>query len=307
MELVTYPERTGGQAHHCLVNLFMDATTFWKSVNLRPKGMADDDIINTLKALPRDKNVLLSSENLVWLDNQSINVLKELLAGFDLYVVLYARRQDDALQALYQTVVASIGEAKTFSDYTSEGVRVLFDYYKIAENWQSVVGDGKVIVRVYEKEQLYQRDSVLDFFHVLEEILQSKIDLSDWERSTGTVNRGLPAHITSLVQKLNNNGLFSKKFLIPAIKIIARFVYKDSRGSYEIILPSERRALLDSFTESNENLARKFLGRKDGVLFHNLSIKQTDNEWHEKYSQAGSHLKLLLRDIALQLKPQKIS
>jgi hypothetical protein len=303
-ELVTYPERTGGQAHHCLVNLFMDATTFWKSVNLRPNGMADEDIVTALKALPRDKNILLSSENLVWLDNQSINTLKELLTGYDVNVVLYARRQDDALQALYQTVVASIGEAKTFADYTSEGVRVLFDYCKIAENWQSVMGDDKVIVRVYEKAQLYQRDSVLDFFHVLEEILQSKIDLADWEKNTGTVNRGLPAHITNLIRL--QNGMISKKLVVPAIKIIARFLYKNSRGSYEIILPSERKALLESFAKSNETLARKFLNRKDGVLFHDLSIKQTDKEWHEKYSQSGSYFKLLLRDIVLQLKPQKI-
>jgi hypothetical protein len=305
MELVTYPERTGGQAHHCLVNLFMDATTFWKSVNLRPKGMADDDIVNSLKALPRDKNILLSSENLVWLDKQSIHNLNELLTGFDVYVVLYARRQDDALQALYQTVVASIGESKTFADYTSEGVRILFDYCKIAENWQSVFGDRKVIVRVYEKSQLYQGDSVADFFHVLEEILQSEIDLSNWEHSTGTVNRGLPAHITSVIQKLNNYGFFSKKLIIPAIKILTRYLYTDSRGSYEIILPSERKALLESYTESNENLAKKFLGRKDGVLFKNLSIKQTDSEWHEKYNQAGSHFKLLLHGILLRLKPKK--
>lgn len=277
MELVTYPDRTGGQAHHCLVNLFMDTKTFWKSFNLRPKGMTDADIVATLKALPRDKSILLSSENLVWLDESAITTLKELLEGFDVYVVLYARRQDDALQALYQTVVASIGEANTFADYTNEGVKELFDYYKIADRWQSVVGNGKVIVRVYEKKQLYQHDSVLDFFHVLEEILQKKIDLTNWERNTGTVNRGLPAHITNLIRQ--QNGLVSKKFVVPAIKILARLLYKNSRGSYEIIMPSERRALLDGFAHSNENLARRFLNRNDGVLFQELSVNQTDTEW----------------------------
>lgn len=87
MDLVTFPERTGGQAHHCLVNLLMDAKTFWKSFNLRPKGLADENIIAALKALPRDKNILISSENLVWLDEQAIATLKELLDGFDVYVV----------------------------------------------------------------------------------------------------------------------------------------------------------------------------------------------------------------------------
>lgn len=304
-ELVTFPERTGGQAHHCLVNLFMDAKSFWKSFNLRPKRMSDEDIVATLKALPRNKNILLSSENLVWLDEPAIAALKELLDGFDVYVVLYARRQDDALQALYQTVVVSIGESKTFADYTKEGVKELFDYYQIAERWQSVVGNGKVIVRVYEKDQLYQRDSVLDFFHALEEILQTKIDLTNWGRSTGTVNRGLPSHITSLIRQ--HNGFSTKKYVVPAIKVLARFLYKNSRGAYEIILPSERKVLLESFAKSNENLARKFFGREDGILFRDVSIKQTDEEWREKYSHSGSHYKLLLRDIVMQFKPQNIN
>lgn len=92
----------------------MDATTFWKSFNLRPKSMADTDIVSYLGSLPRDKNILLSSQNLVWLDKVSINALKQMLDGYEVHAVLYARRQDDALQALYQTVVSSIGEAKPF-------------------------------------------------------------------------------------------------------------------------------------------------------------------------------------------------
>jgi hypothetical protein len=305
LELLAHVNRVGGQAHHGLVNLFMDATTFWKSVNLRPKSMTDTDIVSYLGSLPRDKNILLSSENLVWLDKVSINALKQMLDGYEVHVVLYARRQDDALQALYQTVVTSIGEAKPFDEYTSNDVRVLFEYDRIAETWQSVFGAGKIVVRVYEPDQLHQGDTVLDFIHVLEDILQTRIDITDWDRASGTINRGLPAHITALIRY--HNSMVSKKWIVPAIKIISRLLYKDSRGSYEIILPSKRRELLESFATSNENLARKFLGREDGILFHNLNIKQTDKEWNDKYNRNGSHLILLLRDIISQFKVQKWS
>jgi hypothetical protein len=262
-----------GQAQHCLVNLFMDATTFWKSINLRPKDMNDEDIISYLKSLSREKNILLSTENLVWLDKKAINTLKEYLAGFDVYVVYYVRRQDDALQALYQTAVALIGETRQFNEYADNVALTLFEYDRIAEDWQSVFGAGKVIIRVYERGQLNDGDVVSDFIHVLEDILQRKIDSSDWDRNTGTVNRGLPTLITDIIRYINN--FACKRFIVPKIRRIAELLHKDSRGFYEIISPSARIELLESFAKSNENLARKFLKRKDGILFRDLTIKQT--------------------------------
>ena len=156
LELLSHPGKVWGQGHHGLVNLFMDATTFWKSFNLRPTKMKDEEIVAYLKSLPRGKNILLSTENLVWLDNKSIKALKQYLDGYDVHVVLYVRRQDDALQALYQTVVTSIGETRQFIDYVDDVVRALFKYDRIAEDWQSVFGVGKVIVRVYEPGQLHR-------------------------------------------------------------------------------------------------------------------------------------------------------
>lgn len=300
LELLTHRDIVGDQAHHGLVNLFMDATTFWKSHNLRPGVMTDADIVSYLKSLPRDKNILLSSENLVWLDTEAINALKHILDGYDVHIVLYARRQDNALQALYQTVVATIGEAKQFNDYASEGVRVLFEYDRIAENWQSVFGVGSVVIRVYEPDQLYNRDAVMDFIRVIADIMQMQLEISDWDRSSGIVNRGFPVHIIALLRYFNSAG--GKKWTLPAIKILAEVLYKEARGTYEIISPSQRRELLDSFAKSNENLARKFLGREDGILFHDLSIKQTDKEWNDKYNQLGSYIRLLLRDIIFQVK-----
>ncbi|WP_235557277.1 hypothetical protein [Methyloglobulus morosus] len=303
LELVSHIDRIGGQAHHGLVNLFMDATTFWKHINLRPKGITDADIVSYLKSLPRDKNILFSSENLMWFDLESIKAFKEMLSGFDVHVVLYVRRQDDALQALYQTVVVSIGETQKFNDYTSSVVKEVVKYDKIAENWQSIVDVGKVMVRVYEPDQLYCRDTVSDFFQLLAEILQIQVDISSWKHASGTINRGLPAHITGLIRY--HNTLVTRKVVVPAIRLMAKWLYKNSRGSYEILSPSERRRLLESFAISNENLARKFLGREDGVLFYDLAIKQTEAEWNQKYNGNGSLLMLLVRDIISKFRVTK--
>ena len=305
LELVSDVEKMGGQAQHGLVNLLMDAKSFWKAYNLRPKGMLDADIRSTLKALPRDKNLLLSSENLMWLDKEAIETLRQLLDGYDVHILLYVRRQDDAMQAIYQTVVTSIGETKHFDDYTDKTVRGIFEYDRIAELWQSVFGAGKVMVRVYEPSQLHRGDVVVDFFQALGIILQTDIDITGWQRQSGAgaVNRGLPAHITGLIRY--HNGLPTKKWIVPRLQKLSIRLYKNSLGTYDIISPSHRRKLLDSFAESNRNVAVKFLGKTDGKMFHDLEIKQTDAEWNAKYNRKGSHFWLLLSDIIVYLKSLK--
>ncbi|MBV5301601.1 MAG: hypothetical protein J0649_07465 [Methylococcales bacterium] len=79
LELLTDINVDGLQAHHGLVNFFISHNSFWDSVDLRPKNVAD--IGRYLKSLPRDKNILLSSENLTWLDGNAIDNFKELLHG----------------------------------------------------------------------------------------------------------------------------------------------------------------------------------------------------------------------------------
>lgn len=305
LKLISKMDTMGGQAHHGLVNVFMDDTTFWKSYNMRPKSMTDAQIIDLLKTLPRDQNILLSSENLVWLDSQSIIKLKQILEGYDISVVLYVRRQDDALQALYQTVVATVGEDKRFNDYASEGVRALFEYDRIVEKWQSSLGTGTVIVRVYETDQLYKKDAISDFIHVMEAILQTNIDTADWHRSANIINRGFPSHIIALLRYFNSRK--GKKWTLPAIKILSEILYKDARGSYEIILPSQRKELLNSFAESNRNLAFNYLGNADGQLFRRLTVNQTDKEWNDKYNRFGSNVWLLLVDIFRHIKKRALS
>ncbi|MBV5301600.1 MAG: methyltransferase domain-containing protein [Methylococcales bacterium] len=93
------------------------------------------------------------------------------------------------------------------------------------------------------------------------------------------------------------NSLTSGSKIVLKIKEIANSLYTDARGTYEQISPSQRKKLLASFEQSNWRLANEFLGREDGVLFYDLSIKQTDQEWNEKYNYKGSDFYSLLCDV----------
>lgn len=288
LKLLTDINVNGLQAHHGLVNFCMDDD----SVSLKPKDMAD--IGCYVLSLPRDKNILLSSENFTWLDENSIDNLKKLLDGYDIHIVLYVRRQDNALQALYQTNVLYNKEIRTFDEY-AESSHHIFEYDKIASRWQSVFGSEKITVRIYEKDQIHHNDSKLDFIHVLGSILERDIDVNNWTHESYVINHGTPEHIVSLVSYYNN--LDNKNTIVHKIKEIANLLYPDTRGTYELVPPSQRKELLASFAYSNERLASEFLGRENGVLFYDLSIEQTDEEWNDKYNYKGSDLNSLLGDI----------
>lgn len=292
LELLTDINIDGLQAHHGLVNFFMDDSLLWDSVDLKPKAVAN--IGCYLLSLPRDKNILLSSENFTWLDENAIDNFKKLLDGYDVHIVLYVRRQDNALQALYQTSVLYNKETGTFDEYV-ESSHPIFEYDQIASRWQSAFGSGKITVRIYEKDQLDHNDSKLDFIYVLGDILKIDIDVSNWNHESYVINHGTPEHIVSLVSYYNS--LASGNRIVPKIKEIANSLYPDARGTYELISPSQRKTLLASFAQSNERLASEFLGREDGVLFYDLSIKQTDEEWNDKYNYKGSDFYSLLCDV----------
>lgn len=293
LELITDINTSGLQAHHGLVNFLLDNQPFWKSKDLKPQSISD--IGEYLKSLPRDKNIILSSENLTWLNEKAVDDLKIFLEGYEVYMVLYVRRQDNALQALYQTAVIADGESRQFGEF-EKSTRPAFEYYKIAKCWQQALGDTNIIIRVYEKEQLAQGDSIVDFFHVLAEILQIKIDIRSWRYSTGNVtNRGMPEHIIALIRY--HNSLNTSDKIVPSIKKFASLIYSHSHGSYEIASPSQRNTLLESFAQSNQQLASEFLRRKNKLLFNELVIQQTDAEWDAKYNWNGAFLKLLIEDM----------
>jgi len=257
----------------------------------------DQSPLAVLAGLPRTQDLLLSSENFSRLKDAEVAALARALAGYDVRVVLYVRRQDDTLQANYQTRVVNYGYAADFETFAREWKRDA-DYLAIARRWRDAFGPGSVVVRVYEKGQLKDNDAIADFTATLEDLLGRRLDAADWEAAPPNVNSSLPRHVVDVIRR--HNTLPAGKALAGSLRDLSALLYQGQRFSHDYAPPDERARLLASRAEENQALAREFLGRADGVLFRDTAVRQSREEWDRSAGEDG--LQRLLSDVLQALR-----
>jgi hypothetical protein len=260
---------------------------------------SDVDPLEYLDALPRDRDLLISSENFMRLNVQQIARLGERLHGFDIRVILYVRRQDESSQALYQTEVVNNKCRLTFEEYMEKN-RPLFDYAAAAKRWSGRFGRANLAVRVYERSRFANGDVVGDFLGAVEAMLGRALAKDGWRAAAADVNAGLPNHVVALIRYFN--GVAKRDKIVPLIAELGRALYPTPRGRYDLIPPSARRSVMSAYQESNESLARDWIGSEGGKLFSKDVAEESEAEWSEKYGWEGSQLSLLLQDVLSTLK-----
>ncbi len=145
------------------------------------------------------QTVLVSAENLSNLDNHSH--FQGLLDDFDARVVLYIRRQDDLLTSAWQQWHSKL--ETDFHAWVIKGMMRIGHWDKVIEGWESVVGEGNVDVRIFEREDMVEGDLLRDFLAALG--LDPKSE--DPEYDVGNINPSYSDIITPLVS--GNRGIFA--------------------------------------------------------------------------------------------------
>jgi capsular polysaccharide export protein len=296
---LTYPmELTTPQPHfnsqQCIAYTLLGMKKF-----SRVARDSDVDPLEYLDALPRDRDLLISSENFMRLNEAQIARLGAHLHGFDVRVILYVRRQDESSQALYQTDVVNRRCQLTFEEYL-ETNRPLFDYGAAAKRWSGRFGRASLTVRVYERARFANGDAVGDFLGAVEGILGRALAKEGWRAQAADVNAGLPNHVVALIRYFN--GVAERDKIVPLLVELSRALYSGARGRYDLIPPSARRSVMSAYQDSNESLARDWLDRAGGKLFSEEAAEESEAEWNRKYGWEGSQLSLLLRDVLSALK-----
>lgn len=299
---LTYPmELTTAQPHfnsqQCVAYTLLGMKKF-----SRVARDSDVDPLEYLAALPRDGDLLLSSENLMRLNAAQIARLGEHLRGFDVRVILYVRRQDESSQALYQTDVLNNRCRLTFEEYLEQN-RPLFDYGAVARRWSACFGRENLTVRVYERGRFANGDVVDDFVEAVERILGRRLERNGWRAPAGDVNPGLPNHIVGLVRYFN--GVPKTAKIVPLIRDLGHALYSGARVRYDLIPPSSMRTVMSAYEASNASLARECLGDAGGSLFSAGAAEESDAEWQENHGWEGSHLARLLQDVLEALKDRR--
>lgn len=217
----------------------------------------------------RTNKILVSSEAFSNCRNHAqLEFIKGYLEDFDVKIVIYLRRQDDFLQALYQTIIVYGEEAIPFNDFYErmisehERIHSLDHYFLVNDIFATAFGKENIILRIYEKSQLYQGDLLRDFLHTT-----GVEPTSDFALDVPNNNLSFDAHSLEIYRQLKQIFKGEDEFLETARRKIRDANQRKAFLTNNIISRQQSENLMNKVKESNEKLAREFLNKDDGILF----------------------------------------
>lgn len=245
------------------------------------KGQTAKTVFAVLsKALIRaeGRDLLISSEGLYKISSKKhIERIHEIAKshGYSIKVIIYLRRQDQALTSIYNQKVKRHRQTSSLVNWVSEFYKKeeRLKFYSLLERLSSQYGKENIIPRVFERQQLKNNDLIYDFCSVL------GIEMSkDFVRSIGKKNPSLSEKSVELMRQLN--------YLNPTKTFTNRYmdveqVLQDNLGvlNQKDKLPYElANEVVQFFNEENKKVASEYFGRKDGVLFQSMPTESTPEE-----------------------------
>ncbi|HSF22828.1 MAG TPA: hypothetical protein VLE20_01275 [Blastocatellia bacterium] len=185
--------------------------------------------------------------------------MRDEFADANFRVVCYLRRQDELLESEYNQHVKQ-GGVKDHRQFMSIMMPRL-DYSRYLQVLQTAFGVRNIIVRVYEKAQL-EGDLYDDFFRCLGLKVRS-----DYTRPGRPVNPSLSAAGLALMRLLNQQ--ITDELLLKQLRRCVLQHYSSEPFKHEgtILSTRERHSLVERFAPSNAEIARQYMGRRDGTLF----------------------------------------
>ena len=204
-----------------------------------------------------------------------LGFIKQMLGGIYAKVIIYLRRQDIFAQSVYKERLKADGKHGFEESYERGDYRQLLDFHSILRGWQRCVGKDNVIVRVFEKEQLFKGDVLEDFLHVT-----GTNEIVGLQRFCQHANPTMSRTILEISRALNSMGVIGTN--VSAFKLWLNDVLAEGQfnsfNKHNIINPKSQLAILREYMSGNEKIARDFLGRTDGQLFYE-SLPDPDEDW----------------------------
>jgi hypothetical protein len=217
------------------------------------------------------KSVIFSNEHCSsrLVTKEEIERLKNFLEDFfeEIKIIIYLRRQDKFLLSTYSTAVLG-GRTEPFCMPGQTAIERRYDYWKILSKWEAVFGKDKIVVRVFEREQMLGGDLLKDFSNLL------NINITERYESIKTLNQSLDVcsleflrTINPYLPKFQENKI--NKSRLDIVNSIATYS-KYHSNEKNISMPREMiEEFMLNFEESNRKVATYFLNRPDGKLFLN--------------------------------------
>lgn len=221
----------------------------------------------------KNKNVIISAEGI------SVNGIEPFITDAkkiyeNVKVIVYLRRQDREIESLYNQHIKIGMEYGSFDKFVKSdtNLKKWLDYLAKLDSVSRIIGKENLLVRVYEKQQLIGNDIVTDFLSVL----GIPSDQDEWKR-IAKMNPSIEGNYLGIKRVINSiQGI--EGFLdyrewrdiqtdIYDVCMALSHSYKD-KSEYGFFTIEQRKAFLGKFAAENEQIAREYLHREDGILFY---------------------------------------
>ena len=233
---------------------------------------AEDCFSQIFKFAEKFPKIVLTDEEIWSVDSHTpefwIN-LKNRLNNEDigLKVIVYLRRQDAFMASIWaQRVKYKQMRTCTFKQYMKNHKNRL-DYYEAINEIAEVIGEENIIVRPYEFSQFKGNGNTL----ISDCLLAMGIEFDDsFVYDNSRRNLSIEGNVLEVKRFLNFIPEFKAKgvnFRIPLEAVQKHLMESGEFRNCSTFLAGERAEFMKQFREGNALLAKKYLGREDGVFF----------------------------------------
>ena len=252
-----YPDvNLRGFGHHDLAFLLGGGYPSWALPQDRSLEALINLLIDSVEGL---NQMVISSENFFLFPNPSktSQVLEQ--SGFPhefVKIVIYIRRQDEAIISYYNQMVKAQGYTGTIQDYISES-RDLWNYEIQLKLWGEIFGHENLIVKLYQEDELKSGDIRHDFL----QLMQLPPDDFQWpqELTNTRINRDI-LEFQRLVNKLPLSFPERRRFHRELIELTSATSEMRLFNDCTVLDTTQRKEILSYYTDSNIHVAEKYLG-----------------------------------------------
>jgi len=195
---------------------------------------------------------------------EELERLRDLFGLFskDIRIIVYLRRQDDFLLSTYSTNIKSGKVHPFFLPELNEETLHRYDYLRLLDLWAGVFGRENLVVKVFDRSAMVNGDVVQDFLNLI------GIDINDDYVIPDERNRSLDVYTIEFLRRFNVYvPMFVQNKLNPHRGNIVNLLTDISGPDFITVDSEELSRFFNLFEKSNREVAIKYLGREDGILF----------------------------------------
>ena len=221
-------------------------------------------------------NVILSEEA-IW-GHPAVDTVKTIRFIKKMYpnikIIVYLRRQDLYAEALWnQRVKRDAIRVGSMREYLKDPrLKKTMDYYTILRGIEHLIGRENMVVHVFEKECLAQGDLIQDFFTSLE----IPVDWNHLIYHRGGENERLDVDLLAVKRIFNKTyAEYISDIDRPSTIVMKNYIdaIRPDKKRFGYMTLEEREDILQRYEKGNQKVAKRYLNKKDGILFQNRNIQ----------------------------------